>query len=74
MILTKAGIKLWVSGMLVILTTAVLGLLVTDDVLASMSLGEMAFVFLVVYPLAIGWTQRWMWTPKVENKDDGIEV
>lgn len=59
--LTKAGLKLWASGMLMLLTSVVLGWLMTEKVVNSMSLGELAFIFLVLYPLVLGWMQRWFW-------------
>lgn len=74
MMLTWAGLKLWASGMLMLATTAVLGLLMTDDVIDGMSLGELAFIFLVLYPLILGWVQRWLWTPTSKGERDGIEL
>jgi len=61
MLVTKKGFKLWGSGMLVLACTFVLGLLMTEEVIDGMSLGELAFIFLVLYPMAIGVTQRWFW-------------
>jgi len=73
MMLTWAGLKLWASGMLTLLMSVVLALLMTEEVIDSMSLGELAFIFLVLYPLAIGWVQRWLWTSKAEKKNDGLK-
>lgn len=74
MMLTWAGLKLWASGMLMLLMSVGLALLMTEKVIDSMSLGELTFIFLVLYPLAIGWVQRWLWTPKSESERDGIEL
>ena len=61
MMLTKAGFKLWASGMLVIIMDAVVGALYTEETMDSLSLGELVFIFVVLWPLAIGWVQRWFW-------------
>ena len=61
MMLTKAGFKLWASGMLMLLTSVVLGVLLTEEVIDNMSLGELFVIFIVLYPLVLGWVQRWFW-------------
>jgi len=60
MLLTKQGIKLWASGMIVIIMSTALSLGVAT-VAEGMSFWELAFIIFVLFPLAHGWVQRWFW-------------
>ena len=60
MLVTKAGLKLWRSGALVLVVSVPFMLLIEYEG-EQWSLGMLAFMVLVMQPLAIGWMQRWFW-------------
>lgn len=60
MMLTKAGLKLWASGMLATLTMSGFGLLFAEAT-EQWSLAEAAFLWLLVAPMVVGLLQRWFW-------------
>ncbi len=74
MLITKAGFKLWGSGMLVLVCDLAYVLMMENLNTESLTLGGVAFMTLVVMPLAVGWVQRWYWTPKAESDDAGIQL
>ena len=72
-LMTKKGFKLWGSGMLVVIMSVLFTFLMTEEYLENVSLAEMAIVILVLYPLAIGWAQRWYWT-RGDSDDEPAEL
>ncbi len=72
MLLTKRGLKLWGSGMIVVIMSVLLTLVMTEDAVENMSLTEAAIIVLVLFPLALGWVQRWYWTKG--EPDDTVET
>jgi len=72
MILTKKGLKVWGSGMIVMLMSVGFTMLLTEEYIASMTLWEMAAIVLVLFPLAIGAVQSWYWTKG--EPDDTVET
>jgi len=71
MLITKKGLKLWGSGMLVVLIVAVFGITMPYLGFAEASLAVRALWFLVIFPMAIGASQRWFWD---ELRRDGTEL
>ena len=65
MMVTKAGLKLWASGALVLAVSVPFALLVEYEG-EQWSLGMFAFVIVVMQPLAIGWVQRWFWNRNLD--------
>ena len=61
MIVTKKGFRLWWSGMQATIMMSVLGLLFAD-VSEEWPLALAAIVWLMLFPMAIGWVQRRYWT------------
>ena len=60
MMLTKAGFKLWASGMLATLTMSGFGLLFADAS-EQWSLVEAVILWVVIAPMVVGLLQRWLW-------------
>ena len=60
MLVTKQGLKMWASGALVLAVSVPFYLLLQYEG-EQWSLGMLAFMVLVMQPLAIGWLQRWFW-------------
>lgn len=69
LMITKKGLKLWGSGMIMLIMGAVYSFLI-DPAFDTMSLGELAFCTLVLLPLATGWAQKWYWT---RGADDAVQ-
>lgn len=69
MLMTKKGLKLWGSGMIMIAMSVAFVFLMTEDVVGSISLTTLAIYGLVLFPLAAGWVQRWYWT---RGTDDAV--
>ena len=58
--LTKAGFKLWFSGMLATLTMSGFGLLFADAT-EQWPLWEAVLFWVVIAPMVVGLLQRWLW-------------
>lgn len=61
LMVTKEGLKLWGSGMLMALMAGLFGLAIPYLEITEASLAVRAIYFLLAFPLAMGWVQRWFW-------------
>jgi len=73
MLLTKKGLKIWGSGMIVLIMTFLFSLLMTEEYLNAMSLWELLFIGLLLLPLALGVAQNWYWT-RGDSDDEPVEL
>ncbi len=67
MLLTKKGLKLWGSGLLVLVMSALFSEAMSALTLDEMSLWELGFILFVLFPLILGWVQRWYWMRRVDD-------
>ncbi len=72
MLLTKKGLKLWGSGMIVVIMSVILTFLMTEEAIENMSLTELALIVLVLFPLALGWVQRWYWKGESDDTEESL--
>jgi len=61
-LVTKKGFRLWRSGMLVTIVVMAFGVAMPYLEMSEASLGVQAIYYLIAFPMAIGWTQRWFWS------------
>lgn len=61
MLLTKKGLKIWVSGMIVVILSTAFSVAM-ESVSRGMEFWELLFIVFVLFPLVLGWVQRWYWT------------
>ena len=67
MLVTKAGLKLWASGLI-----GMAVVFASSFLWPYLSFGEVTFLIFVLLPLVIGWCQRWFWFRSFTKITEGI--
>ncbi len=68
MLLTKIGLKLWGSGMLVVIMSTIFSEFMLQ-IVDTLSFWEIMFMVFVLFPMVLGWVQRWYWTRGTDDDE-----